>query len=123
MMRTFSFLALVLAAGVQPALSQTQSAKAFDPVGVYDLDLELHGQVTGAAMTIARDKDGRLTATLDVHGQSIAFDQVKIEDKTVTLEAGTGLSLTLNFQDRDTLSGRWSRPDDSGVLSGVRRKG
>ena len=54
---------------------------------------------------------------------SIAFDQVKVEDQTVTLEAGTGLSLTLNFQDRDTLSGRWSRPDDSGVLSGVRRKG
>lgn len=123
MIRTISFLALALAAGVQPVLSQTQSAKAFDPVGVYDLDLELHGQVTGAAITIAREKDGRLTATLDVHGQSISFDQVKVENQTVTMEAGTGLSLTLNFQDRDTLSGRWNRPDDSGVISGVRRKG
>ena len=75
MIRTLpAFFALALVAGVPPALSQTQSAKVFDPVGVYDLDLEMHGQFTEAAITIAREKDGRLTATLDVHGQSISFD-------------------------------------------------
>ena len=124
MIRTSTlFFALALSAGGQPAVAQSQPAKAIDPVGVYDLDLEMHGQFTEAAMTIAREKDGRLTATLDVHGQSIAFDRVTVEAKVVTMEAGTGLSLTLTFKDRDNISGTWNRPDDSGSISGVRRKG
>lgn len=124
MIRTFTaFLTLALWAGVQPALSQSQTTKALDPVGVYDLDLEMHGQFTGAEMTIERAKDGSLSATMQVHGQSIVFDKVTVEDKVVTLAAGNGLTLALTFRDRDNLSGTWSRPDDSGSLNGVRRKG
>jgi hypothetical protein len=118
-----AFLALALWIGAQTAHSQSQPAKALDPVGVYDLDLERGGQFTGAEMTIERGKDGGLSATMQVHGQSIVFDKVTVEDRVVTLDAGTGLTLTLTFRDRDNLSGTWNRPDDSGSLNGVRRKG
>jgi hypothetical protein len=116
-------LALALAGGPSITSAQSNSTKPLDPVGVYDLDLEMHGQFTGAEMTIERGKDGNLSATMQVHGQSIVFDKVTVEDRVVTLDAGTGLTLTLTFRDRDNLSGTWNRPDDSGSLNGVRRKG
>ena len=121
---------LLLLALLAPAAAQSQShapshspAKAHhDPVGSYDLDLDMHGQVTGAVLGITREKDGSLKGTLDVHGQSITLETVSVDGRVVTLASGSELSLTLTFKDDDALLGKWVRGDLSGTLSGVRRK-
>jgi hypothetical protein len=118
------FSALVLLAGGLAPVSAQSPSKPLDPVGVYDLDLEREGQFTDAAMEIVKDTEGRLSATLQVHGQSISFERVKVEGNVVLLETGSSeLSLMLTFKDQDTISGTWSRPEGNGGLAGVRRKG
>jgi hypothetical protein len=98
-------------------------AHALDPVGTYDLDLDMHGQVTGAVLTITREKDKSLKGTLDVHDQSITLDSVSVDKMVVTLASGAELTLTLTFTNHDALLGKWTRGDASGSLSGTRRKG
>ena len=125
-MRTRIVLVLALLA---PAAAQAQthttppaSAHALDPVGSFDLEFDMHGQVTGAVLTITREKDKSLTGTLDVHGQSITLETVSVDGRVVSLAAGSELTLTLTFSDDTTLLGKWTRSGDSGSLSGTRRK-
>ena len=124
-MRTRIVLVLALLA---PAAAQAQThttppapAHALDPAGSFDLEFDMHGQVTGAVLTITREKDKSLTGTLDVHGQSITLETVSVDGRVVSL-AGSELTLTLTFSDDTTLLGKWTRSGDSGSLSGTRRK-
>jgi hypothetical protein len=98
-------------------------AHALDPVGTFDLDLDMHGQVTGAVLTIIREKDTSLKGTLDVHDQSITLESVSVDKMVVTLASGAELTLTLTFTNHDALLGKWTRGDTSGSLSGTRRTG
>ena len=119
---------LLLALLTPPAAhSQTHSAPAastrtIDPVGSFDLEFDMHGQVTGAVLTITREKDQSLKGTLEVHGTSIVLDTVSVEGRIVSLAAGTELTLRLTFSNDQALLGKWTRSDDSGSLSGTRRK-
>jgi hypothetical protein len=129
-MRTQLVLLLALLSPAGPVLAQTPThsrphtaTPALDPVGSYDLELDMHGQVTSSVLLITREKDGSLKGTLDVHGQSIILETVSVEGHVVTLASGSELSLTLTLKDDDTLLGKWVRSDMSGSLSGVRRKG
>jgi hypothetical protein len=97
-------------------------AHTLDPVGTFDLEFDMHGQVTGAVLTIAREKDKSLKGTLDVHGQSITLETVSVDGRVVSLAAGSELTLTLTFSNDNTLLGKWTRSDDAGSLSGTRRK-
>jgi hypothetical protein len=125
-MRTRVILLLALLA---PAAAQGQAhtappaiARVIDPVGSFDLEFDMHGQVTGAVLTITREKDKSLVGTLDVHGQSITLDTVSVDGRVVSLAAGSELTLTLTFSNDNALLGKWTRADDSGGLSGTRRK-
>jgi hypothetical protein len=125
-MRTRIILLLALLA---PAAAQGQAhtaapatARVIDPVGSFDLEFDMHGQVTGAVLTITREKDTSLTGTLDVHGQSITLETVSVDGRVVSLAAGSELTLTLTFSNDSTLLGKWTRSGDSGSLSGTRRK-
>lgn len=125
-MRTRILLLLALLA---PAAAQSQThttppapARTVDPVGSFDLEFDMHGQVTGAVLTITREKDQSLKGTLEVHGQSITLETVSVEGRVVSLAAGTELTLTLTFSNDHALLGKWARSDDSGSLSGTRRK-
>jgi len=120
---------VLLLALLAPAAAHSQAhtnapapARALDPVATYDLDLDMHGQVTGAVLTITREKDQSLKGTLDVHGQSITLETVSVEGRVVTLATGSALTLTLTFSDDNSLLGKWVRSDASGTLSGSRRK-
>ncbi|HEX9893698.1 MAG TPA: hypothetical protein VGA78_07220 [Gemmatimonadales bacterium] len=117
-------LLLPLAGTVTPLAAQSHAkATALDPVGIYDLDLEMHGQTTSSVLIIKREKDGRLTGTLEVHEQAISFETVVLEGKELQLSTGSELSLTLTFKNDDNaVAGQWTRPDASGGVSGVRRK-
>jgi hypothetical protein len=143
-MKTRIILLLALAAPVGSALAQAQvhspphpprshpphsapsahpaSHTSMDPVGTYDLDLDMHGQVTGAVLSITRDKDGKLKGTLDVHGQSIVLETVTVVESIVTLASGSELTVTLTFKNASELLGKWERSEQSGTLSGTRRK-
>jgi hypothetical protein len=125
-MRTRILLLLALLA---PAAAHSQThttapapARALDPVGSFDLEFDMHGQVTGAVLTITREKDQSLKGTLEVHGQSITLETVSVEGRVVSLAAGSELTLTLTFSNDHALLGKWTRSDDSGSLSGTRRK-
>ena len=124
-MNTRLLLLLALLAPA-PAHSQTHTApastRAIDPVGRFDLEFDMHGQVTGAVLTITREKDQSLKGTLDVHGQSITLETVSVDGRVVSLASGSELMLTLTFSTDDALLGKWTRSDDSGSLSGTRRK-
>jgi hypothetical protein len=95
---------------------------ALDPAGSFDLEFDMHGQVTSAVLTVTREKDKSLTGTLDVHGQSITLETVSVDGRVVSLAAGSELTLTLTFSNDSTLLGKWTRSGDSGSLSGTRRK-
>ena len=125
-MRTRILLLLALLAPA-PAHSQTHAApaapaRALDPVGTFDLEFDMHGQVTGAVLTITREKDTGLKGTLEVHGQSITLETVSVEGRVVSLAAGSELTLTLTFSNDHALLGKWTRSDERGSLSGTRRK-
>lgn len=125
-MRTRILLLLALLAPAA-AHSQTQAtppapARALDPVGSFDLELDMHGQVTGAVLRITREKDQSLKGTLEVHGQSITLETVSVDGRVVSLATGSELTLTLTFSSDHALLGKWTRSDDSGSLSGTRRK-
>ena len=104
--------------------SHSHSARtaSLDPVGIYDLDLDMHGQVTSAVLSITLEKDKKLKGTLEVHGQSIELETVTVEDDVVTLASGSELTLTLTFKNDNELLGKWVRSEQSGLLSGTRRK-
>jgi hypothetical protein len=125
-MRTRFILLLALLSPVavtaQAHPHASTQAHTLDPVGTYDLDLDMHGQVTGAVLTITREKDKSLKGTLDVHGQSITLETVSVDKMVVTLTSGAELTLTLTFTNHDALLGKWTRGDASGSLSGTRRK-
>jgi hypothetical protein len=104
------------------ANSAHSASHQFNPAGIYDLDLDMHGQVTSAVLSITLEKDKKLKGTLEVHGQSIELETVTVEDHVVTLASGSELSLTLTFKNDDELLGKWVRSDQSGLLSGTRRK-
>jgi hypothetical protein len=116
-------LLIPLAGAMAPVAAQSHAkATALDPVGIYDLDLEMHGQTTSSVLIIKREKDGRLTGTLEVHDQAIGFDTVVLEGKELKLSTGSELSLTLTFKNGNAVAGKWTRPDATGGVSGVRRK-
>lgn len=118
-------IALLLSGGGAPALISAQAhapSKALDPVGTYDVDLEMHGRITGSVLTIAREKDGRLTGTLEVHGHTITFQAVVLEGRELELSAASELVITLTFKNDSTFAGRWTRPDGGGGAAGARRK-
>jgi hypothetical protein len=125
-MRTRIVLLLALMA---PAAAQGQAhttppapSHTLDPVGTFDLEFDMHGQVTGAVLTISRETDKSLKGTLEVHGQSITLETVSVHGRVVSLAAGTELTLTLTFSNDSALLGTWTRSDASGSLSGTRRK-
>lgn len=125
-MRTCILLLLALLAP-SAAHSQTHTtpptpAHALDPVGSFDLEFDMHGQVTGAVLTITREQDQSLKGTLEVHGTSITLEPVSVDGRVVSLAAGTELTLTLTFSHDHALLGKWTRSGDSGSLSGTRRK-
>jgi hypothetical protein len=93
-----------------------------NPVGIFDLDLDMHGQVTSAVLSITQEKDKKLKGTLEVHGQSIELETVTVEDQVVTLASGSELTITLTFKNDSELLGKWVRSEQSGLLSGTRRK-
>lgn len=124
-MRTRIILLLAL---LSPAAITAQAhtpvstqAHALDPVGTFDLEFDMHGQVTGAVLTITREKDTSLKGTLDVHGQSITLETVSVDGRVVSLAAGAELTLALTFSSDNALLGKWTRVDASGSLSGTRR--
>jgi hypothetical protein len=93
-----------------------------DPVGVYDIDLEMQGQTTSSVLTISRDKQGKLTASFEVHGQTITLTDVLVDGRKVTMSAASHLTLTVTFKTDNGFSGMWERPDASGGILGIRRK-
>ncbi|HEX9895161.1 MAG TPA: hypothetical protein VGA78_14615 [Gemmatimonadales bacterium] len=116
-------LLLPLAGTVAPVAGQSHAkTTALDPVGTYDLDFEMHGQVTSSVLIISREKDGRLTGTLEIHEQALSFSEVKLEGKELQLWNSDQLGITLTFKNDDTLAGKWTRPDANGGVQGVRRK-
>lgn len=91
-------------------------------LGNYDLQLEMHGQQTSALLKISCAKDGKLLGTLEVHGDAIELEVVRVEGQVVTLAAGSELSLTLTFKNENELTGQWVRGDESGGIAGTRQK-
>jgi hypothetical protein len=122
--RILLLLALLAPAGAHAQTHTTPPAPArtLDPVGSFDLEFDMHGQVTGALLTITRENDQSLKGTLEVHGQSITLETVSVDGRVVSLAAGSELTLTLTFSNDHALLGKWTRSDDSGSLSGTRRK-
>jgi hypothetical protein len=102
--------------------AQSAFPASFNAVGIYDLDLDMHGQVTSAVLSITLEKDKTLKGTLEVHGQTIELETVTVEDHVVTLASGSELTLTLTFRNDNELLGKWVRSEQSGLLSGTRRK-
>jgi hypothetical protein len=123
---SWSLVAVLWAASlVCPRSSLPQPARtAPDPVGTYDVDFEMNGQLQTAVLVISQESNGHLTGTLDVHGQSLSLDAVSDgNDLTLTPPDGSDLRITLTFKTNNQLSGTWSMHGNSGGLNGVRRKG
>ena len=123
MARVSLLLISALLTSAVPALAQTPSATPFDPVGTYDIDLEREGNLTGTVLTISRAKDGKLSGLVELHGMGMTFDQVNVEDRTITLQSSeTGLTFTLTVKTDSTLTGSWNGQMGTGGIQGVRRK-
>ncbi|MGH7561492.1 MAG: hypothetical protein ACRENB_10775 [Gemmatimonadales bacterium] len=121
-MRTQAALLVALLFPVGLPAQSHPTSRALDPVGTYDVDLEMHGQTTGSVLVISRGEGGKLAATLEVHGQTITFTEVTVDGRKVELSAGPDLTLTLAFKTDSSFGGQWTRAEASGGLAGIRRK-
>ena len=90
--------------------------------GNYTLQFEMHGQQTSAVLRMSCGSDGKFIGTLEVHGETIALELVGHEGQTLTLGAGSELSLMLSFKNENEFTGKWVRSDQSGSLTGARQK-
>lgn len=116
-------LSLPVATAPAPAVAQVRSTvTVLDPTGTYDLDVEMHGQMRSVTLTVVRETDGRLTATLEAPDHAISFDRGTLEDRELTLLAGSDLTLSLTFTTDDRVTGKWTHADASGSVTGIRRK-
>jgi hypothetical protein len=77
----------------------------------------------GAVRARVVDEPGRVVEARGLgDGQSITLETVSVDGRVVSLAAGSELTLTLTFSNDHALLGKWTRSDDSGSLSGTRRK-
>ncbi|MGH7471552.1 MAG: hypothetical protein ACRENP_26670 [Longimicrobiales bacterium] len=124
-----SSVLLTVALSFSSASAQTPPAQQkLDGIGTYDLTFENHGQTQPAVVRVTKTDEGRLTGTLEVHGQTVHLTSVVLEARKLTLMAdmhgdGNSLTLTLNFKTNDKIEGSYVSPGmGNGTLSGVRRK-
>jgi hypothetical protein len=101
----------------------TQSVKA---AGVYDVQVDIHGQSQSTVLTIAPDKEGRLGGTLSVHGEEFKLENVTLRGHDMIVRATLphgALTLTLSFKSADELAGTLEMEGlGSGTAAGTRRK-
>ncbi|MGH7554706.1 MAG: hypothetical protein ACREMQ_17020 [Longimicrobiales bacterium] len=126
----FAFLATMLFAVTQApgALAQTPTRQAaLDPVGKYDITVEIADQTITSVITVTKQHSGRLAGTMLVHGEEIPFAQVSLENRTLTLDGpnphGDGtVNMTITFKTNDRFEGTFSMHGSTGPVKGIRIK-
>jgi hypothetical protein len=130
MQTRFALLATMLFAVTQApgALAQTPTRQAtLDPVGKYDITVEIEDQTITSVITVTKHQNGRLAGTMLVHGEEIPFAQVSVENRTMTLNGpnphGDGtVNMTITFKTNDRFEGTFSMHGSTGAVKGTRVK-
>lgn len=105
----------------QVAVQAPPPAAAFDPVGVYDFTTQVDGSSVTGVLTIRRNTEGRLTATLstpvtgDLPISNVTQDGRNLEMRT-NIE-GDSMLMRVNVNAEGVLTGGWEL--SSGMRGGV----
>ena len=126
-MRIQTLLLFTLLSPAGAVLAQTpaahprhSAAQTVDPVGTYDVTFVSHGEPGNGVITISGTA-GSLKGMLEAHGRSIPLT-VAVAGRSVSLRDSTDLSITMNFAEGGTVTGKWSGHNDSGSFTVVRRQ-